>query len=605
MSAAIHDLSILLRLRLTLLTRGAARGRSGRSGRSGLIRWGVLGLLMLLIAVGLAGLLSGIASGPFGRALVGPILVWASSSVTLLLFLYAVPAVLAACTYRSDLRLLLLTPLSPRLIVGEKFLLLYGGLTLPLLVVGGPVLIGVGSAAGLGLGYDVLAVLVLLLLPVAPLALAMGLTVVVLRWVPPAWGRNVAAFLGAATSIAYYIGWQVYAGRGAARPVQLRSSFAQVPHAWWSNLPSAWPGQALAALAPGQGAAPWSYLAAALVLAAALAVLAVTLAAYLFASGWATYQEVGRRKGRTPAMAPAVVDRDLPVGAPPKALAIPVRAVGAGGVEMASVGSVEMAGAIAAALAPPDVAAPAGGVSRRVIWWPLVLKEWRVLRRDPRQWARLLYPMVILVFAFYRNVTQSLGTAAPGTVSLFSVGWVFGTLAFLSYILCSSLALPIVNREARALYLLALAPLSARDVVAAKWTACVLPVVILVEVVVAAAAFVLPLAPWEAVVGGLAMGGLGVALSGAALLASLVWPRLNWDNPSRQSSTTAGLVVSLAGLLLAAVTCALLILTFLWAPGQPLAALASGIGLCLLLGTVIAVVALAAPRRLNALLIGA
>src|SRR5579885_3261696 len=136
MSAALHDLGILLRLRLTLLSRGATRGAVGRSGRSGLIRWGVLGLFMLLIAAGLAGLLSGLAGGPFGRALFGPILVWASSSVTLLLFLYAVPAVLAAFTYRSDLRLLLLAPLSPRLIVGEKFLLLYGGLTLPLLVVG-------------------------------------------------------------------------------------------------------------------------------------------------------------------------------------------------------------------------------------------------------------------------------------------------------------------------------------------------------------------------------------------------------------------------------------------------------------------------------------
>ena len=64
--------------------------------------------------------------------------------------------------------LLLLTPLSPRLILGEKFCSVLGGLGLPLLVVGLLILVGVGQALGLGVGYDLAALAALLLLPVAP-----------------------------------------------------------------------------------------------------------------------------------------------------------------------------------------------------------------------------------------------------------------------------------------------------------------------------------------------------------------------------------------------------------------------------------------------------
>lgn len=592
MSYAPHPLLVLLRWRLTLLWRGATgRGATGRASRAPLLRWVILGAFMVFIAVALSRLLGGVAAGPLGRLLFEPILVWASSAVSLLLFLFAVPAVLATFTYRSDLRLLLLTPLSPRLILSEKFLVLYGGLTLPLLVVGTPILIGLGSAVGMGLAYDVFAVLILLLLPVAPLGLAMLLTVLILRWVPPVWGRNVAAFMGAAVSIAYYIGFQVLARNGATRPGQLRSTFAQVPHAWWSSLPAAWPGQALAAVGLGDSAAFGRYVVAAIVVAAVLAVAAVALSSYLFTTGWATYQEVGRRRrAATPVAAPSASVR------------------GAMSRDATALDAVVVAGASAAVSAAyPGAALAARRGPPRVAWWPLVGKEWRTLRRDPRQWARLLYPLVILVFSFYRSVAQPEtfgGGGQGGAASLFSAGWLFGTLSLLCYILAAALALPIVNREGKALYLLALAPLSARDVVLAKWTFSVLPPATLSVVVVIVAAVVLHLAVWQAVLGACAMVALCVELAGAALLISLTWPRLDWDNPARQNSTTAGLGGALAGLLLAAATCVLLILTFAWASSQPVAAVAAGIGIFVLAGTIIAVAAALAPARLEALLNG-
>jgi ABC transporter len=83
------------------------------------------------------------------------------------------------------------------------------------------------------------------------------------------------------------------------------------------------------------------------------------------------------------------------------------------------------------------------------------------------------------------------------------------------------------------LYLLALALLTARDILLAKWTFCVFPVLVLVEGLVVAGAVILRLPPGETLLGALAFASLVVALAGALLLVSLVWPRLDWDNPRR------------------------------------------------------------------------
>ena len=117
MSAVAAGLLILLQLRLRLLLRGGSSGRGGPSSRrtSVLVRVIVLAALALWLSFTVSGLLSRVVSGPLGRLLLAPLLTWLSSWGTLLLFLLAMPTVLGALTYRSDLKLLLLTPLSPRL----------------------------------------------------------------------------------------------------------------------------------------------------------------------------------------------------------------------------------------------------------------------------------------------------------------------------------------------------------------------------------------------------------------------------------------------------------------------------------------------------------
>lgn len=581
-TSAFQDMLVLARLRLRLLLRLGATPRAANSGRRTLIRLGVFALIAIFAAFSLANLLTGVLSGPMGQALLAPALVLASTWATLMLFLFSILAMLGALTYRSDLKLLLLTPLSPRLVLAEKYLAVYGTLLLPVLVIGFFILYSVGRALNLGLGYDLGALLVLLLLPAAPLGLAMLIIVGVLRWVPPARARNLAAILGALLSIAAYLGSQIIARNSASRGTgALQQILAQTPHDWWSSLPLSWLGQWLAEIGQGHAGTALPYLVATLALDLVLAGLAIMLSARLFTTGWATYQEVGRRSRR--AVAP------LPSNMPTREQA-----------EQAGVATLPVAATTlpdaGATLAPRPAQRPAPA------WWPLLGKEWRSLRRDPQIWARLLYPLVILGYGFYSTLTQTSTSrlARSGVTGLVF----FVSLAFMTFLVLTIFALPIINREGRALYLLALSPLRAGEILGAKWAFCVLPVLIAVEALLAASAVVLHLPLGETLLAAFTFAGLIVALAGGLLLVSLLWPRLDWDNPRRQASLIASLAGSIGGLLLAGATCVLFIVTVLVAGGNPLLAAIPGAAIFALTGAVTIVVAMLAPRRLDALLHG-
>jgi ABC-2 type transport system permease protein len=586
---SVDALRILVRLRLRLLVRTLTPGSGrtgGRRGTPALLRIGIVAAVALLLATALATLLRQVVSGPQGRVLLTPLLSWGAAAATLMLFLLGVPLMLGAFTYRSDLSLLLLTPLAPRLILGEKFLSLWGGIALPLLVVGLVVLGSLGQAVGLGLGYDLIAVAALLTLPVAPLALALLLTVMVLRWVPPARARTITALLGAVFAIAGFLGSRPLDGAGGAHTLRTLVGSSQ---AWWTTLPPSWPGRALAAAGHGQTGTALTYLAAAAILALLLAALAIVPAAHLFATGWATYQEVGHPPRVLPASAagpdvPAVARiRDRISMAPRR----------------------DAAGALPAGAAPPW-GSPQSAAGALWGWWPMVGKDWRALRRDPQLWARLIYPLFVAGFGLYKTIGQRSAVAHPiagglGLISLGNLTFVL-SVGMLAYVLLLVLALPLVNREGRALYLLALAPLDARDILLAKWLFCAVPALIVVEATVLVDALVLRLSAGDVAFVVAAVAGLIVALAGALLLVSLIWPRFDWDNPRRQVSGTATLAGSLGGLLLVGANCLLLMLTLAWAPSRPAAALLTGGGVFTLSILVSAAVAVVAPRRLAAIL---
>jgi len=593
MNTALDDIKILLRLRLRLLRRvGIRSGRARNRGGSFIVGGLIVGVVLLqfgvLIATSLTALLSQGLSDPGGRAALELALAGLSSSLSLFLFLLALPSVLALLTYSSDLKLLLLTPLRPWVTMGEKLATVYGVLAAPVLVLGLPVLIGIGRAAGAGAAYYVAAALALLLLPVAPVALALLLTVAVLRWIPPARARAVTAVLGALLSGGIYVGTQLLVNprtyEQAAGPPRL---FADVARGPWGLLPVVWPGRALGLFIAGDAGAGIAYLVAAVVTALVLAGLAVTLSSRLFATGWATYQEVGRRTRR----------------AIPSAAGVASERAGALTV-VAAPGVVSEPSALPWTTSLPMMDTGAGRPSRRPPWWPLVGKEWRTLRRDPQVWARLLYSFVVIGFLFWQNLSRvslSSTDTAGLPVSLGSIGF-FGLLCFLLWLPLTTLALPAVNREGRALFVLALAPVSARDILLSKWIFSAAPSLVLSEALLGVGAWWLHLSPGQILLGACALAAIAVATAGGLLFVSLIWPRLDWDNPRRQVSSQASLVGGLGGLLLVGVSAGLLILTLFLASSHPLLALASGAGLFALTGVIALLVFLLAPPRLAALL---
>ena len=606
MDSAARDLWTLVRLRALLARRiGLKAGPSRRRVGARLV-WTIVGIAVLvqlsLLTVGLlVTSLGPVLATPAGRLLLGGVLTRLSTWAILLLFFFAAPAVLALFTYNSDLKLLLLTPVRPWVVLAEKFAALYGVLAAPALAFGVPIVLGIGRVAGLSGAFDLWGVVVLLLLPVGPLALAMLLTVAVLRWVPPARARAVTAVLGAVVSGGVYIGSQLLATGSGLHAGRLPFLLAGGRSTWWSTLPLSWPGRILAAVAVGDAGAAAVYLVATSLLVALLTALAVTLSARLFATGWATYQEVGRRARSAP-VAPAATSRARGMEVSPFDEARPLSMA----VSPPPVAASPLP--LPLPVAAPDLAADAAkaGVPR-VVWWPLVGKEWRVLRRDPQVWARLLYSFVIAGFGLYRSVV--IGTSVRATTfgvggSQGGAGALFGLLTFVTYLLLAALALPAVNREGRSLPLLALAPLSARDILLAKWTFCAALALVPVEAVLVVGAVALRLSVATALLGACVLAGVAVALSGVLILVSLLWPRLDWDNPRKQVSLPASLLGGFGGLVLTVGIVLLLFLTLALAPERPLLAVAAGAGLFALLGLISAAVALYAPRRLAALLTG-
>jgi ABC-2 type transport system permease protein len=579
MYTATGELLILLRLRLRLMFRPKANAKrpSRFQGKRMLLQIVVVLGIGIALAFGLGNLLGDVVDGPTGRLLLPPMLAWISTSSALLLFLASVPVILAAFTYNSDLKLLLLTPLSPRLVLGEKFIWLAANVAVPSLVVGMVVLLSIARAISLPLGYDLTAIPVLLLLPIVPFSLAMLLTVLTLRWVPPARARTVTSILSALLGISAYLATRALDSRSSTSgPQSLQSLFTGSAHTWWTALPTSWPGRALAAASENDYGAALLYLLGAALIAVIFAGLAVLASAHVLATGWATYQEVGRKSAaKSRSVAPAMVDPNRSAGAPPVIRIHPEVTVG----DLAHI-----------------LARDAYGAGRRgPVWITLIGKEWRTFRRDPQVWARFLYPLFIMGFGVYQGVAQSTAHHTGSAISVISAG-------LLTYVLILLLALPIVNREGRSLYLLAMAPVSAREVIAAKWLFCATPVLVIVEAILIVDAFALHIDAGEALLIASAFAGLIVALTGANILISLIWPRLDWDNPSRQVSGAARIAGLLIGMALSGAVYALVIFTLVWRSSRPLESTLCAIGIYAIVIAVAIAAAILTPRRLEMLL---
>jgi hypothetical protein len=126
----------------------------------------------------------------------------------------------------------------------------------------------------------------------------------------------------------------------------------------------------------------------------------------------------------------------------------------------------------------------------------------------------------------------------------------------------------------------------------------------MVEGILLIGALFLHLSVWAVVLSFFTFGSLAMAMIGAALMLSLIRPRLDWDNPNRQVSTQALLFTAAGGLILSAGTYALPAVVLGWASSRPLTAPAAGVGIFVINGGVGVVSLIGGTRAMNRLLQG-
>jgi hypothetical protein len=504
------------------------------------------GALLLLFGVTLGRLLTFAFNGQSLRPFLLPALVWSPTAATVGIFFYAVLSLTATFTYRNDLSLLMLSPISPRVVLADKLFAVCASFSVLMLVVVMPDLIGAGRALHAGTGFTLVALAVVLAVPIPAAALAMLLSILMLRWLPPARARGGSAVIGTIVAAILYTTAQTFGD------VTVRFPWGNV-----NAMPAVWPGHALGAAADGHIGTSLVYLVSFVLLALGLASLAVDRAAHLLASGWTVYGEIGRRRYRGSARA-----------------SVPRRTE-------------------ARERRTPD-------------WWPVVRKEWLTLRRDPKLLAQLAYPLLIEGYSFYHAFGNPFTAhAITGRLARFFAASLYLSSSMTALFLLSVLALPIVSREGRSLYLLSLVPVRPGHLLFAKVLFCLAPVVALLEVLlVTMAARLLSMSPLQTLYVGAVLFALVSALGCWLVCVGLIWPRLTSDGSRRQVHGTALLIGPISGGVLCTVVGFLLAGSFTTHPASSWAPIVAGAGIFVLTGAIVVAVFSVGPRIFHDLLIG-
>jgi Putative ATP-binding cassette len=548
----LDDVIALGRLRLRLMSRlllGRFTDESKRAAPFRLAAAVTASTVALLLVSWVLGILfvkslQGQPAGPFFL----PAITWAASAAAVGIFFYAGLTLSAALTQRNDLTMLLLAPLSPGVVLADRLLAVSGSFSVLLTVVGLPNLVGAGHALAAGPAYYLTCAAAVLLIPLTPASAGLLLVVLVLRQVPPRRARVATAIASAVAAGILYLVTDAHGGWTVV-----------LPSGTWQAFPTDWPGEALVAAGRGDLQSAYVYLVGATCFAALLGWVAVKAASRLLASGWATYMEVGHSHGTT-TTAPGITFL---------------------------------------ARAPTSL-------SDRTPWRALMRKEWLSIRRDPKLIAQLSYPLLLEGFTLYKAIGNPF-TAHPvtGRLGRLLAGSLYLSGSLTALFLLTILALPMVSREGRSLYVLAVSPVRARAVVLSKVAFCVVPVLGILEVVlITIGARLLSLSAQQTLFDALVFAALMIALAGWLVCVGIVWPRLSADSSRRQIHGTALLVGPTTGVVLCGFVGWLLIAVYAGPHGKPWLAPAAGASIFAITGLIIAGVVFAGPRLLEELLSG-
>jgi ABC-2 type transport system permease protein len=371
-----------------------------------------------------------------------------------------------------------------------------------------PVLLGLGASAGYNGLYYPFVIIVLVALALAAAGLSSLLVMAVARVVPARRVAEVLGFFGAIISLtcsqlgnlsnSLGLSHRQFDGTSAASLVWL--SRLNTP---WS--PLAWAGRGLVDLGQGHWLTGFGFLALTLGMAGAVFVVSLVTAERLYYTGWASLQ-TGTRKKRAA--------RALPV-APAQSRS---------GLNFAE------------RLLPPAVRAT-------------VVKDYLSLRRDPRKMSQLMTPLILGVIYGFMLLRSG---GAPSPESGDAPVWVMqviknlilygrvGLSLFVGWTLLSRLALMGFSQEGKNYWLLKSAPVTAQQLLTAKFIVAYVPALVLGWV------FMLALSLVQHTSLAVFLFGLGVvalSLAGTAglnLALGAAGANLKWEDPRHMNSGWSG-----------------------------------------------------------------
>lgn len=509
----------LLHLRLEIAFRSFRRARRGRKA--------ILIVFWLVIAAAIVGIfyLSWKAldflRSPELEQFLGELGGWVETIPTLFvsaafigIFMTSFGVLLQALYLSGDMDFLLSTPVPIRAVFVAKLLQAILPNFALICLFGLPMLFGLGVSSGYSILYYPLVLLVISALALAGAGLSSLLVMAVVRVFPARRVAEVIAFFGAIFSIICSQSGQLarYGDFSEQQAAQTLAMIERVNTPW---SPLSWGGRGLVAIGTGDWLTGFGLTGLTLGLSAAAFVISLVTAERLYYNGWAGMQNFARKKK---------IKRNMTAQPGTAALQSISQRLGS--------------------FLPVRI--------RAIVW-----KDWIVLRRDLRNMSQLITAIIfgiiyaIMMFsgespnktdfgdtpAWLGQILENTQTYATVGLSLL-VGWMLlGRLAGMAF-----------SQEGKSYWLLKTAPLSAGQLIIAKYLVAYIPTLAL-SVLYLTGIWLLS----KSGVSVLIYSALAVALAlagnaGLNLAFGIIGANLNWQDPRQMQRTSAGCLGSLAAM---------------------------------------------------------
>ncbi len=510
----------LLRLRLEIVFRSFRRARRGRKV--------ILIVLWLVIAAAIGGVfyLSWKAldflRSPDVEQILGELGGWVEAIPVLFIsaafigiFLTSFGVLLQALYLSGDMDFLLSTPVPIRAVFISKLLqAILPNFTL-ICLFGLPVLFGLGVSSGYSILYYPLVLLMISALALAGAGLSSLLVMAVVRIFPARRVAEVIAFFGAIFSIICSQSGQLarYGNFSEQQATQTLEMLERINTPW---SPLSWGGRGLVAIGNGDWLTGFGLTGLTLGLAAAAFMVSLITAERLYYNGWARMQNISRKKKakrNTAAEPGAAVLRSI---------------------------SQWLVGIL-----PVHI--------RAIVW-----KDWVVLRRDLRNMSQLVTAIIfgiiyaIMMFSGESPSETDLGNVPAWLGRILEDSQTYATVGLsllVGWMLLGRLAGMAFSQEGKSYWLLKTAPLSASQLIVAKYIVAYIPTLMLSILYLSGIWLISKSGITILIYSALAVALTLAGNAGLNLAFGIIGANMNWQDPRHMQNASAGCLGSLASII--------------------------------------------------------